>query len=157
MIISENTECHLDRFNTYSINLKLKNNGVDTIRFWIMDYTKGLNFFFNKNDVSFYYLKCIRDGPIIITLEPKQEYKVDGCIFSKNRLTQNEKSNLSIGFKFYDIRKFKQIDFINDVFEKLYLSTDSVLFTENEDTLNVKSYPDTIWNNKKIKFVSKIN
>ncbi|MBP1664894.1 MAG: hypothetical protein H6Q19_2034 [Bacteroidetes bacterium] len=148
VMISENTECHSDSFNTYSINIKLKNNGVDTIRLWSMTCGKTLNFIFKRNDIYFYD-ECIRSTPIEIALAPEQEYKLEGCISAKNKLNQKEMKNICIGFKFYDIRKFTELDYIKGIFTE----SGNTLLPENVS----KSYPDTIWYKKKIKFLRKIN
>ena len=149
VMISENTECYSDSFNTYSVKIKLKNTGVDTIHLWSMTCGKTLNLLFKRNDIYFYD-ECIRSYPIEITLAPEQEYKLDGCISAKKKLNQMEMKYIYIGFKLFDTKKFTELDYILGVFKE---SDDASLTNANSR----ESYPDTIWYNKKIKFVGKIN
>ncbi len=136
VIISENNTLQKDNFTVYNIEISLKNNSNDTIRFW--SYTHGwyLNFFFNTQIM--FYKNFKSDAYHIITLKPRQKYNFKGIILYNNELSKIEEKKLLIGFKVYNAKKITEFDYVNSVFSEL---SDTLITHEHA----VKNYPDTIW------------
>ncbi len=144
--ISENKTLHKNNLNAYNIQISLKNESPDTIHFWSFVNGWYLNFIFDTNQKISFYQSFRSDAPRVFTLVPSDERSFVGIVLSPIKISNKNLNNITIGFKYYNVSKFSEYEYMN-----------SDLKFIGDNTVDSKQSPDTIWYKKKIKFVGKIN